>query len=65
MPVHVEEMTSEVTVVAGDLPLTEAQTEKLVKLVLRRLEQKQREAGRVREATQLRRGVTPPEPIQE
>ncbi len=65
MPVHVEEMSSEVTVVSGDLPLSEAQLEKLVKLVLRRLEQHQREGARVREATQLRRGATPPTPIED
>jgi hypothetical protein len=60
MPVHVEEMTSDVAVLDGDLPLTEAQMEKLVKLVLQRLEEKQREARQFREATALRREAAPP-----
>jgi hypothetical protein len=63
MPVHVEELTSEVAVIQGDLPLTEAQIDKLVKLVLKRLEEKQREAKQNREATSLRHGVTPSTPM--
>ena len=30
MPVHIEEMTSDVTIVEGELPMTPAQIEKLV-----------------------------------
>jgi hypothetical protein len=60
MPVHVEEMTSEVAVFEGDLPLSEAQLDKLVKLVLQRLTEKQREAKQIREATVLRREAAPP-----
>jgi len=60
MPVYVEEMTSEVAVFEGELPLTEAQIEKLVKLVLRRLEEKQREVRHIREATVLRRDAASP-----
>ena len=60
MPVHIEELTSEVDVVTGELPLTEEQTEKLVKLVLTRLKEKQYEAKQVREATSLRREAAPP-----
>lgn len=60
MPVHIQEMTEEVTVVEGELPLTAAQIEKLVQIVLSRLEGKQREARKVSEATALRRGATPP-----
>ena len=37
MPVHVDEMSSEITVVEGELPLTPQQIEKLVKLVMRRI----------------------------
>ncbi len=54
MPIHVENMTSELTVVNGDLPLSEAQIEALVKVVLQRLERKQREDRLHREATSLR-----------
>jgi hypothetical protein len=60
MPVHIEEMTEEVAVVDGELPLTQAQIEKLVQLVLGRLEGKRREARKSREATALRRGAAPP-----
>ncbi|HZH31982.1 MAG TPA: hypothetical protein VEY11_14545 [Pyrinomonadaceae bacterium] len=60
MPVHIEKMTNEVTVVEGELPLTEGQVEKLVNIVLTRLEGKQREAQKRQEATRLRRGSAPP-----
>lgn len=60
MPVHIGEMTSEVTVADGELPLSETQLDKLVKKVLERLAEKQRENEHVREATELRRGARPP-----
>ena len=60
MPVHVEEMTSEVALVEGELPLSDAQIEKLVRLVLKRLGEKKREAQQVRDATQLRRQASAP-----
>ncbi len=63
MPVHIEEMTSEVAVAEGEMPLSEAQLDKLVARVLQRLGEKQREARQVRESTELRRGATPPLPI--
>lgn len=59
MPVHVEEMTSEVTVMEGELPLSQAQLDKLVNIVLARLEEKQRAAQRRQEATRLRSGSAP------
>jgi hypothetical protein len=65
MPVHVEEVSSEVTVVDGSLPLSEAQVEHLVTLVARRLEEGRRAAARTRDATTLRRGVAPPSGIGE
>jgi hypothetical protein len=63
MPVHVEEMTSEVAVLDGDLPLSDQQMEKLAALVLRRLEEKQRAERQAREATALRRQTRPPLPV--
>lgn len=60
MPVHVEEMTSEVTVADGELPLTSAQVEKLVRLVMSRLVEREREAARSSEATRLRRQASAP-----
>lgn len=41
MPIHINEMTSDVTVYEGDLPLNQAQIERLVRLVLQRLEEEQ------------------------
>jgi hypothetical protein len=65
MPVHVEEVTSEVAVADGQLPLSDAQLERLVALVARRLEQRRRAARQTRDATALRRGVDPPSGIGE
>lgn len=61
MPVHIENMTSEVTAVDGDLPLTPQQIEKLVKVVLERLEKVERESKRDREATTIRTQAAPSE----
>jgi len=60
MPVHIEEMASEVSVVAGDLPLTEAHIEKLVQLVIKRMADKHLDASRIKAATKLRRQSTNP-----
>ena len=59
MPVHVEEMVSEVTVADGGLPLTPAQIEQLVALVLRRLAERQRAAASSREARQMHASAAP------
>lgn len=60
MPVHIEEMVSEVSVVAGDLPLTEAQIEKLVQIIVKRLADRHMDASRAKEATKLRRQSSSP-----
>jgi hypothetical protein len=60
MPVHIEEMTSDVTIVEGEMPLTGAQIEKLVKLVIKRMAEKQQEAEKSRAATQLKRQSSKP-----
>jgi len=54
MPVHVDELSSEITVVEGELPLTPPQIEKLVKLVMRRIADQQRNEERARAATRIR-----------
>jgi hypothetical protein len=64
MPVRVEEMTSEVVAAMGDLPLTEAQIEKLLQIIMRQLAERERAEGHSREATALRRRVAPGAPIQ-
>lgn len=60
MPIQIEEITSEVTAVGGALPLSQEQIERLVQIVLKRLDGKQRESEKHREATALRRGAAPP-----
>lgn len=60
MPVHIDEMSSEVTVIEGELPLTAMQIDKLVRLVMSRIAEKSREAKLNREATQLRRQSVAP-----
>lgn len=59
MAVHVEEMTSEVAVFEGDLPLSEKQVEALVAKVMAKLAEKKKAEGQVNEATKLRTGATP------
>ncbi len=60
MQVHIEKMTSDVSVQAGDLALTQAQIEKLVALVISKLEDRAREAQRACAATALTRQAARP-----
>ena len=62
MPVQIEEMSSEVVASAEALPLTDAQIEILVNLVIRRLQTKQRDARAQDEATRLRSSAAPGSP---
>lgn len=63
MPVQVAEMTSEVTAIDRDLPLTEAQIEKLLKLLMKRLQEAQQNEKASQETRQLRRESAPPSSI--
>jgi hypothetical protein len=58
MPIHVEEMQTEVTVFDGDLPLSAAQLERLVELIAARLAE--RERGRGKDRRIPRRSIIPP-----
>jgi hypothetical protein len=58
MAVHVEEMTNEVAVLAGELPLSERQLDRLVELVAARLEARQ--GARTDEDRTLSSGAAPP-----
>lgn len=60
MPVHIERLTSQVSVQDGDLSLTPAQVDKLVALVISKLEERAREAQRSRAATKLTRQASRP-----
>jgi hypothetical protein len=58
--VHIERMTSEVSVQETELSLTPAQVEKLVALVISKLEDRARQAARARAATTLHRQASKP-----
>jgi hypothetical protein len=60
VPVHIEKMTSDVSVQPSDLSLTQAQVDKLVALVISKLEDRAREARRARAATTLTRRASKP-----
>jgi hypothetical protein len=59
MPVHIENMTSQVTVADGDMPLSQVQLEKLMAQVLQRLERQQRLAEQDEEAIAIRPAARP------
>jgi hypothetical protein len=63
MPVYIGDVTSEVGVVDGEMPLSPAQIDKLVAIVMKRLHDKHRDSHQSREATRLRREARPPGPI--
>jgi hypothetical protein len=65
MSIHVEEMSSEVSVVEGELPLSAAQIERLVKMVIDRLARQQQNTERAREATRVRTQAAPPSAVHE
>ena len=65
MPVNVEQMTADVSIVEGELPFSEAQLERLVALVAHRLEQRARDKASSREATRFRSGVIPSSGVEE
>lgn len=60
MPLHIEELTSEVTVIDGDSLLTEKQREAIVQLVIKRLGEKAKDAARRARGTELRRQAAAP-----
>jgi hypothetical protein len=60
MTMHIERLTSEVSVQEGDLALSQQQIDKFVALVISKLEDRAREALRMRGATQIKRGAAPP-----
>lgn len=60
MTMHIERLSSEVSVQDGELSLTQQQVDRLVALVISRLEDRAREAQRSRGATQIKRGAAAP-----
>jgi hypothetical protein len=61
---HIESVSSEVTVLAGDLPLSPQQIDKLVQIVMARLKEMERESKNSREATAVRSRATPALPFE-
>lgn len=59
MPVHVEQMNTDIAIQSGNLPLTQEQIEMLVKLLITRLEHKQRNEQAIRDESRLRTSVLP------
>jgi hypothetical protein len=59
MTVHIERLTSDVSVSEGALALTPQQIDQLVALVIGKLEDRAREAQRMRAATHVRRSAVP------
>jgi hypothetical protein len=60
MPLHIEELTSEVTVIGIDQSLSEKHKEMLVQMVLKKLGERARQAERRVQATELRRQAAKP-----
>lgn len=59
MPLYIENTTVETTVIDENMPLTEAQVEKLVKLIMQRISAQERDQQSRRSATRLRNRSTP------
>ena len=60
MTVHIGKLTSEVTVQDADMTFSPGQVERIVSLVLSRLEDRAREARRNEAATAIRRHASKP-----
>jgi hypothetical protein len=61
MPIFIEELSTKVTMQAGDLPLTPAQLDQIADYVLRRLAERQRDDHRSRIADGVRTSALPQE----
>ena len=61
MPIHIEDMSSDVSVLDGDggLPLSQAQVERLVELVCGRLAERELAARRADEGSAVRSRIAP------
>jgi hypothetical protein len=59
VPVHIDQMTTDIGVASGDLPLTPGQIDKLVAIVLRRLDERDRDRQTRSEATTVRPEAAP------
>lgn len=65
MPVHVEQMNTEINLQPGNLPWSQEQIESLVKLVIERMQHKQANEQAVRNERSLHASVLPPDKCNE
>lgn len=60
MPIEVGKITTDVTVTDGELPLSAAQVERVVRVVLQRLDEKRRAEKLSKETTAVRGSAVKP-----
>lgn len=63
MPLHIGSLTADVTVIDGELPLSDKQITRVAQAVLRMLEEKERDHQRRQEATCISRSAQPEPPV--
>jgi hypothetical protein len=63
MPLHIGSVTADVTVLDGEMPLSERQLGQVAEAVLRLLAARERDDTRQREATRITCGAQPPSPV--
>lgn len=64
MPLHIGSLTADVTVVDGEMPLSERQLTQVARAVLRLLAEQERDQQRRREATCIGRSARPSSPVE-
>ncbi|NGO75955.1 hypothetical protein G6045_09755 [Streptomyces sp. YC504] len=65
MPLHIGSVTADVTVLDGELPLSERQLGQVAEAVLRLLAARERDRLRQRESTLISRSAQPSSPVKE
>ena len=64
MPIHIEDVTTDVMAYNGEIPLSQEHIEMLVRLVIRRIEERRQDEAVRGEATRLRTQAAPGLPIE-
>jgi len=63
MPLHIGHLRADVTVLDGDLPLSERQLCQVAEAVVRILARRERDDHHQRESTEIRPSAQPPGPV--
>ena len=58
MTIHIDEVSTQVSMATGDVPLSDAQVRRLVEMVVKRLEEHERSERVRRQETGMRRQAT-------